>query len=396
MILFRDRGKSEGDLIAEQVEQFVRDKIIPFEKDKRWKAHGPEESLVVELRELARGEGLIAPHLREDGTHLRHVDVGKVLTAAGLSPLGPTALNVMAPDEGNMFLLAKVGTPEQKEKYLAPLVAGLERSAFFMTEPASEGGAGSDPMMLKTMATPVNGGWKISGRKAFITGAEGASTAILMARTGASATMFLARLPNPAIRIERILDTLDSSMPGGHAIVLIDDLFLSTADVLGEVDEGLKYAQVRLAPARLTHCMRWLGGCIRANEIAADYAVKRRAFGQPLIDHEGVGFMLAENEIDLKQAELMIDWCASKLDIGARGTIESSMAKVSVSETLFRVADRCVQIMGGTGVSGDTVVEQIFREVRAFRIYDGPTEVHKWSIAKRIKKSVENNQAGKV
>lgn len=393
MILSGDRGTSEGDLIAERVEQFVRNKVIPFERDKRWQAHGPDESLVLELRELARAEGLMTPHVRKDGSHLKHVDVARVLTAAGLSPLGPTALNVMAPDEGNMYLLAKVATSLQQEIYLAPLLAGVERSAFLMTEPASDGGAGSDPMMLKTTATPVHGGWQISGRKAFITGAEGASTAIIMARTGESATMFLARLPNPAIYIERVLDTLDSSMPGGHAIVVIDNLLVSAKDVLGEVDEGLRYAQVRLAPARLTHCMRWLGGCIRANEIAANYAVNRHAFGQPLIDHEGVGFMLAENEIDLKQAELMIQWCAAKLDTGTSGTVESSMAKASVSESLFRVADRCVQVMGGTGVSGDTVVEQIFREVRAFRIYDGPTEVHKWSLAKRIKKAVAKNQA---
>ena len=142
----------------------------------------------------------------------------------------------------------------------------------------------------------------------------------------------------------------------------------------------------RLAPARLTHCMRWHGACARAHEIATDYANRRHAFGKPLVDHEGVGFMLAENLIDLKQAELMIDWCADVLDTGVLGTVESSMAKVAVSEALMRIADRCVQVMGATGVSGDTIVEQVFREVRAFRIYDGPTEVHKWSLAKKVKR----------
>jgi len=134
--------------------------------------------------------------------------------------------------------------------------------------------------------------------------------------------------------------------------------------------------------------MRWLGACTRAQEIASQYAVRRHAFGKPLIEHEGVGFMLADNRIDLQQAELMIQWCADVLDSGAQGTLESSMTKVAVSESLFRVADRCVQVMGGTGVSGDTIVEQVFREVRAFRIYDGPTEVHKWSLAKRIRDEV--------
>jgi acyl-CoA dehydrogenase len=132
--------------------------------------------------------------------------------------------------------------------------------------------------------------------------------------------------------------------------------------------------------------MRWLGAATRANEIATQYALKRHAFGKALIDHEGIGFMLADNLIDLKQAELMTDWAAGVLDAGELGTAESSIAKVAVSEALMRVADRCVQVMGGAGVTGDTIVEQVFREVRAFRIYDGPSEVHRWSLAKKIKR----------
>jgi acyl-CoA dehydrogenase len=339
---------------------------------------------VTELRDLARGAGLMTPHILADGSHLTHGETAQVLRAAGLSILGPVALNVMAPDEGNMFLLGRVASAAQKQRFLAPLVAGHARSAFFMTEPAAEGGAGSDPSMLMTTARQDGGNWVLNGRKAFITGAEGARVGIVMARTDAGATMFLVDLPDPAVRIERVLDTIDSSMPGGHAIVAIENLRVPADQVLGEVGAGFKYAQVRLAPARLTHCMRWLGACTRAQEVATDYAVRRTAFGKPLIEHEGVGFMLADNRIELQQAALMIDWCASVLDSGAHGTVESSMAKVAVSEALFRIADRCVQVMGGTGVSGDTLVEQVFREVRAFRIYDGPTEVHKWSLAKKI------------
>jgi acyl-CoA dehydrogenase len=200
--------------------------------------------------------------------------------------------------------------------------------------------------------------------------------------------MFLVELPNAGVRIERVLDTIDSSMPGGHAIVVLDQVRVPARHILGEVGQGFKYAQVRLAPARLSHCMRWFGACTRAHEIAAQYACRRSAFGKQLIDHEGVGFMLSDNIIDLKQSELMIDWCADVLDSGATGGIESSMTKVAVSEALFRVADRCVQVMGGLGVTRETVVEQIFREVRAFRIYDGPTEVHKWSIAKKLKRDL--------
>jgi acyl-CoA dehydrogenase len=377
--------------IAARVEAFVREVVIPHERDPRCGAHGPGEELVHELRAKARAAGLLTPHILTDGSHLTQVETATVLKKSGLSPLGPVAVNTAAPDEGNMFLLGRIGTPEQKRRFLDRLVAGA-RSAFFMTEPAAEGGAGSDPSMLKTTAVRLNSGWVINGRKAFITGAQGAEVGIVMARStpdGAriGATMFLVELPHPAIRIERILDTIDSSMPGGHAIVAIEDLRVEDDQVLGEVDEGFRYAQIRLAPARLSHCMRWHGAATRAQEIAVDYAVRREAFGKKLIDHEGVGFMLAENVIELQQASLMIDWCAGVLDSGAPGTSESSIAKVAVSEALYRIADRCVQVLGGTGVSGDTVVEQILRETRAFRIYDGPTEVHKWSIAKGIKRA---------
>ena len=377
---------TEAQDLAERIETFVRETVAPFERDPRCGGHGPSDELVGELRTLAREAGLMTPHIRPDGSHLSHVDTAALLRAAGLSPLGPVALNVAAPDEGNMFLLGKVAGEEQKQRFLAPMIAGEARSAFFMTEPAEDGGAGSDPSMLQTRARRDGNHWVIEGRKAFITGADGAKVGIVMAMADEGATLFLVDLPDPAIRIERVLDTIDSSMPGGHSIVAIDRLRVPADQVLGEPGQGFRYAQVRLAPARLTHCMRWHGAATRAHEIACDYAVKRQAFGKPLIDHEGVGFMLAENRIALKQAELMIDWCAAVLDSGEPGTTESSMAKVAVSDLLFAVADRCVQVMGGQGVSGDTIVEQVFREIRAFRIYDGPTEVHKWSLAKKIKR----------
>ena len=380
-----------GQEIATRVEAFVREVIIPYEKDPRAEAHGPTEGLVEEMRGKARAAGLLTPHIPGGTGHVSHRSTALILQAAGLSPLGPVALNVMAPDEGNIYMLGQVASDAQKDHFLKPMIAGTARSAFFMTEPAEDNGAGADPSMIKTVAVQDGDDWVINGRKAFITGAVGAAVGIIMARTDAgdgkvAATMFLIDLPNPAITVERVLETIDSSMPGGHSILKIDNLRVSSDAILGEPHQGFKYAQVRLSPARLTHCMRWLGACRRAHEIASAYAVKRHAFGKPLIDHEGVGFMLAENLIELKQAELMIDWCAGVLDTGVLGTAESSMAKVAVSEALFRIADRCVQIMGGTGVSGDTVVEQIFREVRAFRIYDGPTEVHKWSLAKKIKR----------
>ena len=377
-----------AEKIATRVETFVREVIIPYERDPRIAVHGhgPPDDLVVEMREKARDAGVLTPHILTDGEHLTQRETAIVLIKSGLSPLGPVAVNTTAPDEGNMYLLGKVASPAQRQHFLDPMIKGDARSAFFMTEPADEGGAGSDPSMMQTTARFDGNHWVINGRKAFITGAEGAQVGIVMAKSEDGACMFLVDLPNPAIRIERVLDTIDSSMPGGHAVVAIDNLCVSDDQMLGKSGDGFKYAQIRLSPARLSHCMRWLGACIRANEIATDYANRRMAFGKQLIDHEGVGFMLAENLIDLKQAELMIDWCAEVLDTGKLGTAESSMAKVAVSEALMRIADRCVQVMGGTGVTGDTIVEQVFREIRAFRIYDGPTEVHKWSLAKKIKR----------
>lgn len=382
----KQKPSERAAAIAARVESFVREVVIPFERDPRLTGHGPPDELVVELRALARAAGVLTPHILANGEHLTQRETALVLRKSGLSPLGPVAVNTMAPDEGNMFLLGKVASEEQRARFLEPLIAGNARSAFFMTEPSDEGGAGSDPSMMKTVAVRDGDYWVINGRKAFITGAHGAAVGIVMAKSDNGACMFLIELPNPAVRIERVLDTIDSSMPGGHSIVAIDNLRVHADAMLGASGEGFRYAQLRLAPARLSHCMRWLGAAIRAQEIATAYACRRQAFGKSLIDHEGVGFMLADNLIELKQAELMIDWCAGILDAGGAGTAESSMAKVAVSEALMRVADRCVQVMGGTGVSGDTVVEQIFREIRAFRIYDGPTEVHKWSLAKKIKR----------
>jgi acyl-CoA dehydrogenase len=369
-------GDEARDL-AQRVESFVRETVIGYEADPRRTRHGPEDELVAELRAAAAHAGVLTPHIREEGRHLTQLETALVLRKTGISPLGPVACNTAAPDEGNMYLIGKVGTEQQKSTYLSAMIAGASRSAFFMTEPSEENGAGSDPSMLRTTAVREGAEWIIRGRKKFITGALGAKVGIVMAMSDEGPCLFLVTLPHPAVKIERILNTIDGSMPGGHAVIAIDDLRVPERDMLGAPGEGFRYAQVRLSPARLSHCMRWLGAADRAHEIAAAYACERRAFGKALVDHEGVGFMLAENLIELKQAELMIDWCASVLDTGSLGTLESSMTKVAVSEGLMRVADRCVQVMGGSGVTD---------EMRAFRIYDGPTEVHKWSIAKQVKR----------
>ncbi|BBF70020.1 MAG: acyl-CoA dehydrogenase [Sphingobium sp.] len=389
-------GPQRTAAIAAKVEAFVRDVVVPYEHDPRRDHHDcPTEELVIELKDKARAAGVLTPHILEDGSHLSQQETAIVLAKTGLSPLGPLACNTAAPDEGNIYLLGKVGSAEIKERFLKPLIEGRTRSAFFMTEPAADGGAGSDPSMMQTTCHQDGNHWVVNGRKAFITGADGAGIGIVMAKSQDGACMFLVDLPDPAIRIDHVPNTIDSSMPGGHAVLTIDNLRVPADQMLGNPGEGFQYAQVRLSPARLSHCMRWLGACIRAHEIATDYANRRMAFGKTLIDHEGVGFMLADNMIDLKQCELMIDWCAEVLDGGSLGTAESSMTKVAVSEALMRVADRCVQVMGGSGVTSDTIVEQVYREIRAFRIYDGPTEVHKWSLAKKIRRDWKAAQSEK-
>jgi len=371
--------------LQDKTRRFIAEEIIPMERDRRQSSHGPSEELRTELVDKARAWGLLTPHAGKElgGLGLSHVDKAVVFEEAGYSPLGPIALNIHAPDEGNVHLLEIVATEAQKNRWLKSLVEGRIRSCFCMTEPAP--GAGSDPSMLQTTARLEGDHYVIDGTKWLITGATGAGFAIIMARMeDGSATMFLADMDQPGITIERQMDALDSCFTGGHGVVRFEGLLVPVEDVLGEPGKGLRYAQVRLAPARLTHCMRWLGQARRAHDVASAYARERQAFGKSLAEHEGIGFMLADNEMDLHVARLTIFHCAWLLDQGEKGRHESSVAKVLCSEAEWRVVDRCVQILGGRGVTDETIVARIFRDMRAFRIYDGPSEVHRWSIGNRI------------
>lgn len=377
---------TELQSLRERTADFIRREVMPWESDPRQSVHGPSDGLRRELNALARGQQLLAPHVatRWGGLGLSHLGRAVVFEEAGYSLLGPIALNCAAPDEGNMHLMEAVATEEQKRRWLAPLASGEIRSCFCMTEPHP--GAGSDPDLLLTTAKRDGGDYLIDGRKWLITGAVGAGFAIVMARVtdvGGGPTMFLTDMNAPGIRIARTIDTIDSSFPGGHAEVVFENCRIPAEQILGELGHGLRYAQLRLAPARLTHCMRWLGAARRAQDIARDYARERQAFGKLIGEHEGVGFMLADNEIDLYMCRLAIWHTAWLLDQGKHARHESSVAKVFCSEALFRVADRCVQVLGGKGVTGDTMVERTFREIRAFRVYDGPSEVHRWAIARR-------------
>ena len=378
-----------------RTEAFVRDVVMCFEGDPRETAHGLDDSLKRELMDAAREAGLLSPGVGVEygGLGLDMRSMAIVFEAAGYSLLGPQALNCAAPDEGNMHLLELVGSDTQKEQWLRPLAAGSIRSCFSMTEPD---GAGSDPTMLTTSARQDGNHWVINGRKWFITGYDGAAVNIVMARTseriehGRGATMFLVDNDDPAIERVRQQSTMETSFAGGHCELAFNDVRVSAEQVLGEIGEGYKYAQVRLAPARLTHAMRWLGAARRAHDIAREYAVRREAFGKTLAEHEGVGFMLADNEIDMHLCRLLIWHTAWRLDQGEQARQESSMAKVFCSEAEHRVADRAMQILGGIGITSDTLVERIWREIRPFRIYDGSNEVHRFALARRIAKATRD------
>ena len=371
--------------LRERVRTFIAEQVIPLENDPRQDSHGPHKELRDELISRARAAGLLTPHASREmgGMGLSHIEKAVVFEEAGYSWLGPTALNIHAPDEGNIHLMEEVATHEQKERWLRPQVEGKTRSCFCMTEPSP--GAGADPSMLQTTAVRDGDHYVINGLKWLITGAEGSEYAIIMARMeDGTATMFLSDMSREGIELVRNLDAMDRCFSGGHGVVRFTNVRIPATDVLGEIGKGFRYAQVRLAPARLTHCMRWLGQARRAHEIALDYVRRREAFGKPLVEHEGVGFQIADNDMDLMTARLHIWHTAWLLDQGEKCNFESSRAKVVCSEAEWRVVDRAVQIMGGMGVTNETAVMRIFTDMRAFRVYDGPSEVHRWSMAKKI------------
>lgn len=371
--------------LQQKVREFIQQEVIPLESDPRQDSHGPSEALRQELVSHARGWGLLTPHASQEmgGLGWSHLQKAVAFEEAGYSALGPIALNIHAPDEGNIHLLDAVANDAQKQRWLRKLVAGEIRSCFAMTEPAP--GAGSDPSMLQTTAIEDGDDYIINGRKWLITGADGASVAIIMAKMeDGSASMFLTDTNVEGFILEKNMNAMDSCFSGGHGILRFENLRIPKENVLGEIGKGFKYAQVRLAPARLTHCMRWLGQARRAHDIATQYARERQSFGKRLGDHQGVGFMLADNEMDILTTRLAVHYCAQVLDLSEKGNYESSLVKVISSEGIWRVVDRSVQILGGQAMTDESVVCKIFKDARGFRIYDGANEVHRMSIAKKL------------
>ncbi|NUP34932.1 MAG: acyl-CoA dehydrogenase family protein [Streptomycetaceae bacterium] len=376
--------------LAERTAAFVREVVVPAEVEHGGDSARAGDDVRDRLQRAAKEAGVFAPHVaREYGGHgLDMRDRAVVFEEAGYSLFGPPALNIAAPDEGNMHMLEHIATPEQKERYLRPLATGDVRSCFAMTEPAP--GAGSDPAALTTRAERVPGGWRIDGHKWFITGADGAAYAICMARTSGQvgdrggATMFLVDADNPGMKLVRHIETLDESLFGGHCEMVFDGCVVPDEAVLGEVDKGFEYAQVRLGPARMTHCMRWLGIARRAQDIAVARAAERRLFGARLADQGMAQQMLADNEIDIAASRGLIRQACWELDQGRSGAQSTAIAKTFTAEAVWRTVDRSLQLCGALGVSGDVLLSRFLREVRPFRIYDGPSETHRWAIAKRV------------
>ncbi|PWC37686.1 acyl-CoA dehydrogenase family protein [Azospirillum sp. TSO35-2] len=378
----------ELDDVRRRVRAFVEDEILPVEADRaNWDEHeNIAEAPLEALRAKVKAAGLWTLQLPKEvgGQGLPMVGVAACYEEMNRSIFGPVCFNAAAPDDGNMRLLSMVGTPAQKERWLAPIVAGRVRSAFAMTEPHP--GGGSDPSMMKTRAERKGDRWVVTGRKWFITGADAAQHFILMARTSddprKGLTAFLFDKDQPGWRIERRIPIMGPEEHGGHCELVFDGLEIPDENVLMKVGDGLKATQIRLGPARLTHCMRWTGLAKRCLEIAAAYVKERESFGMPLAEHEGVQWMLGETAMQIEIGRLLTMKAAHALDSGSFARKEVSMAKVQVADTLFKAVDTAIQLCGARGYSKDTVLEWIYRYARQAKLVDGASEVHKMVLSR--------------
>ncbi len=376
-------GGGLQDLCA-RVHRFVDEVAIPAESPAIARDVAALDRCVARLRVQAREAGLYAPQLPEawGGLGLGWRALAQVLEEAGRGFLGPAALNCAAPDQPNMLTLLRLGNPEQQERFLAPLVQGAQRACFAMTEPAP--GAGSDPSMLRTRAERRGARWVLNGHKQFISGGVGADFALVLARTDNGATLFLVPADTPGYRVVRDIGMVTGYQIGGHAEILLQDCEVGDDAVLGEAGRGLEHAQLRLEPARLSHCMRYIGRARRALETAQAYVTQRESFGSRLADLQQIQAMVADSHIDLHASRLMTLDCAGRMDEGLSVKQHSAMTKVFVSEAVNRVADRAVQMMGASGLSDDTPVSMVWQEMRPFRIYDGANELHRATLARRL------------
>ncbi|GAB5492524.1 MAG: acyl-CoA dehydrogenase family protein [Phototrophicaceae bacterium] len=385
--------------IVHRVKKFVDDEVIPIETKLLQEEREITMNEAQSLRQKAKAEGIWAPTMPKElgGMGLNISEFTPVLEAAGRSLIGPLAIHCSAPDEGNMHMLHTFANEEQTEKYLRPLVEGSVFSAFSMTEPPP--GAGSDPKMVQSYAVKEGDEWVINGHKWFTSNGEIADYFFIMAVTDrevhpySGTSIFIAPRDTPGINITRDVPTMGLKDFGGHVEIKYENVRLPESAVLGDLGQGFSIAQVRLAPARLTHCMRWTGIAQRALEIATQYASEREAFGKKLIEHQSVAFALADSEMELYYGRLMMQHAAWLLVNGEQARSETSMAKVVISETVNRVIDRAIQICGGSGISRDMPLSSWYESARAFRIYDGASEVHRMVAARQVVKKYAQEKA---
>lgn len=379
---------AEVEALRQQVRDFVSTELLPLESQKGFMdAHeNIEETVLAGLRVKAKAAGLWAFQMPESrgGRGLNHVGMAAIYEEAARSPFGPVVFNCAPPDDGNMQVLNKVlKTEALKQRWLQPIIDGKVRSAFAMTEPK---GCGSDPSLTYTKAEKIGDQWRITGRKWFITGAEGAQIFILIARTGdderKGLTAFLFDADSPGWRIERRIAIMGPEEHGGHCELVFDGLMIPDEQRLLDVGDGLKVTQIRLGPARLTHCMRWLGLSKRCLEIAGAYIRQRQSFGVTLAEHEGVQWMLGAAAMDIHIGRLLTMNAAWMLDQGDFARKEVSMAKVHVADTLHKAADTAIQLLGAQGYSKDTLVEWVYRYARQARLVDGASEIHKMVLSR--------------
>jgi acyl-CoA dehydrogenase len=375
------------DAIRQRTRSFVAEHILPLEAAPG--SYDEHENIRLDVlrtvQAKAKAAGLWSPQAPKawGGMALPMVGQAAMYEEANRSIFGPVCFNAAAPDDGNMRLLSQVATEAQKERWLLPIVTGAVRSAFAMTEPHP--GGGSDPGMIQTKAERKGSRWVISGRKWYITGAGVAQHFILMARTSddprKGLTAFLFDRDQPGWEIVRRIGIMGPEEHGGHCELAFDGLEVPDDAVLMSVGDGLKVTQIRLGPARLTHCMRWLGLAKRSMEIAQGYVNQRRGFGVLLKDRESVQIKLGQVAAAIEIGRLLVMKAAWKLDAGDFARKEVSMAKNHVADTLHLAVDTAIQLCGARGYSKDTALEWIYRYARQARLVDGASEVHSMVLA---------------
>jgi len=384
---------ADVDEVRLKIRTFVDEIIIPLESDPAtYDDHeNIREDVLAGLREQARAQGLWAlsmPKARGGGG-FGTVGMAACYEEMNRSIFGPAVFNAAAPDDGNMVVLEKVATEAQKDKWLQPIIDGKVRSSIVMTEPHP--GAGSDPAgMMQTTAEKKGDRWIIKGRKWFITGAEGASHFLLLARTSTDPrrelTTFMFHEDQPGWRIIRRIPIMGPEEHGGHCEMEFDGLEIPDEDRLLDVGRGMKVVQTRLGTARLTHCMRWLGMAKRALEIADAYTSEREAFGIKLCDRESVQLLQGDAAMNIMTGRLLVMHAAWKLDQGEFAQREVSAAKIHVADTLHQAIDTSIQLCGARGYSKDTLLEWMYRYARQARLVDGASEVHKMILARTFQK----------